>query len=103
MLLKITPQKKHFAGKKKKKKKKKKFFLDGVEITLHSSLNLRKRTFGHVLLAKIQISLRIGEVWSESSLSAFWIAKDAKFLHADNEKSHQTVRRRRIHHENMPI
>ena len=27
--------------------------------------------------AKIQISLRIRAVWSESSLGAFWIAKDA--------------------------
>ena len=35
--------------------------------------------------AKIQISLRIRAVWSESSLGAIWIAKDAKFLHADNE------------------
>ena len=31
---------------------------------------------------EIQISLRIRAVWSESSLSAFWIAT---FLHADNE------------------
>ena len=49
------------------------------------SLNVRKRTFRHVLSAKIQISLRIRAVWSESSLGAFWIAKIAKFLHADNE------------------
>ena len=46
--------------------------------------NVRKRTFGHVRPAKIQISLRIRAVWSESSLSAFWIAKDAKFVHADS-------------------
>ena len=37
--------------------------------------------------AKIQISLRIHVVWSESSLGPFWITKDAKFLHADNEDS----------------
>ena len=42
--------------------------------------------------AKIQISLRIRAVWSESSLGAFWIDKDVdKFLHADNEDSDQTV------------
>ena len=41
--------------------------------------------FVYVRLAKIQISLRIRAVWSEFSLGAFWIAKDAKFLHADNE------------------
>ena len=29
-------------------------------------------------------------------LSAFWIAKDAKFLHADNEVSNQTARMRRL-------
>ena len=46
---------------------------------------VRKRTFRHVLPAKIQISLRICTVWSESSLGTFWIANDAKFLHADKE------------------
>ena len=30
--------------------------------------------------AKIQISLRIRAVWSESSLDAFWTAKEAKFF-----------------------
>ena len=46
--------------------------------------------------AKIQISLRIRVIWSESSLDAFWIAKDANFLHADNEYSNQTARIRRL-------
>ena len=32
------------------------------------SRNVRKRTFEHVRPAKIQISLRIRAVWSESSL-----------------------------------
>ena len=35
--------------------------------------------------AKTQISLGIRPVWSESSLSAQWIAKDPRFLHADSE------------------
>ena len=35
--------------------------------------------------AKIQISLRILVVWSGSSLVAFCIAIDTKFLHTDNE------------------
>ena len=48
---------------------------------------VRKRTFGHVRPAKYQISLRIRAVWSESLLCAFWIAKDAKILHKDNEDS----------------
>ena len=46
--------------------------------------------------AKIQISLRILTVWSESSLGAFWIAGDTKFLLADNEQSDQTVRMRML-------
>ena len=47
--------------------------------------NVRKCTFGHVRPAKFQISLCIRAVWSESSLSAFWIAKDVKFLPVDNK------------------
>ena len=35
---------------------------------------VRKQTFGTVRLAKIQISLRIRAVKSESSLDAFWTA-----------------------------
>ena len=46
--------------------------------------------------AMIQISLRICAVWSESSLGTFSIAKDAKFLHAENEYSDQTVRIHRL-------
>ena len=56
--------------------------------------NGRKRTARHVRPAMIQISLRIRAVWSESSPAAFWIAKDAKFLHWDNEDSDQTARMR---------
>ena len=46
--------------------------------------------------AKIQISLRIRTVWSDSSLCAFSIAKAAKCLLANNEDSDQTVRMRRL-------
>ena len=35
-----------------------------------------KRTFGHLSPAKIQVSLLIRAIWSESSLGAFWFAKD---------------------------
>ena len=52
---------------------------------------VRKRTSGFVRPAKIQISLRIRAVWSESSLGAFWIAKDAEFLQTDNEDSDRTA------------
>ena len=42
--------------------------------------------------AKIQNSLCSRTVWSESSMGTFWIAKAAKFLHADNEDFDQTAR-----------
>ena len=35
----------------------------------------------------IQISLRIGAVWSDYSQGTFWIAKDAMFFRADYEDS----------------
>ena len=40
--------------------------------------------------AKTQISLGIHPVWSESSLCAWWVAKDPRFLHAGREDSEQT-------------
>ena len=60
----------------------------------NSSRNVRKCTFGHVHPVMVQISLRIWAshaVWSESQLNAFWIAKDTKFLHAQNEDTGQTA------------
>ena len=60
------------------------------------SRNVRKRTFWHVRPAKIQISLRIRAVWSESSLGTFWKAMDAKCLRADNEDSDQTALMRKL-------
>ena len=61
-----------------------KWLYGGISIQDHTnreqeSHNSRKRNFWHVRPANIQISLRIREVWSESSLGAFWIAKDALF------------------------
>ena len=46
--------------------------------------------------AKIQISLGIRPVWSESSLCAQWVAKDPSVLHADSEDSDQTGRMPRL-------
>ena len=60
------------------------------------SRNVGKRTYEYVRPAKIQIRLRIRAVWSESSLGAFRIAKDAKFLHEDNENSVQITQMRRL-------
>ena len=45
--------------------------------------------FRYMHSANIHYNLRV--VWSDSSLGAFWIAKDAKFLHTKNEDSDQTV------------
>ena len=59
-------------------------------------MSFRKRTFGHVRLAMIQISLHTPTVWSESSLGIFWTTKNAKFLHADNDDSDQTARMHRL-------
>ena len=56
--------------------------------------NVRKRRY--LRRAKIQISVRIRAGWSESSLGAFWIAKDAKFLNAGSEDSDQKARMRRL-------
>ena len=67
-----------------------------ADIENKRSCNVTKRTFDHVRPAKIQISLRIRAGWSESSLGAFWIAKGAQFLHADNEDSDQTARMHRL-------
>ena len=45
--------------------------------------NVGKYTLGLVHQAKIKISLRFRA--ESQSLSAFWIAKDTMFVHADNE------------------
>ena len=58
---------------------------------MYLSRNVRKRTFRHVRPTKIQISLHIRAVWSDSSLDAILIAMDAKFLNEDNEDSDQTA------------
>ena len=62
-----------------------------LKAQIHLSINARKRNFGHVRPAKIQISLCIRAVLSEDSLDTFWMAKNAKFLHADNRDYDQTV------------
>ena len=71
-------------------------WLKKVLIKHYTSRHIRKHTCEHVHPAKIQISLYISAVWSEISLGAFWIAKDTKFLYADNEDYG-------YHYENMPI
>ena len=63
------------------------------------SHNVTKGTFGRVCPVKIQISLCIPVVWSESLLGTFWIAKDATFLHADTAGAFESL----CYYENMPI
>ena len=63
---------------------------------LYTSHNVRNPTFGHVRPAKNLISLRISAAWLESLAGAFWIAKDAKFLHSNNEASDQTAQMGRL-------
>ena len=71
-----------------------------IEDSNHSqkqmSPTVRKHISGNGRPVKIQISLCIRAVWSESSLGALWIAKNTNFLHADNEDSDQTARMRRL-------
>ena len=57
------------------------------------SHRVTKPTKWHVPSVKTQISLGIRPVWSESSLSAQWVAKDPSFPHADSEDSDQTGHR----------
>ena len=67
----------------------------GLQFTQgYLSRNAIKRTLGYERPAKIQIRLRFRAVWS--ALGACWIAKDTKFLHADNEDSDQTEWMRRL-------
>ena len=51
---------------------------------------MTKQTKWPVRLAMTQFSLGIHLVWPKSSLSAHWLAKDSRFLHADSEDSDQT-------------
>ena len=60
------------------------------------SRNIRKRTFGHVRPAKIQISLNILTVCSESSVDVFLDSEGNKVSYADNEDLDQTARMRRL-------
>ena len=69
---------------------------DTVFFTVSFEPQRQKTYLGHVRPVKIQISLRIRAVWSESSLGAFWIASDAMVLPVDNEDFYQTVRMCRL-------
>ena len=63
---------------------------------IYLSCNIREHTFRNVHPAKIKISLCNFAVWSESSLGTFYLTKDAKVLHADNEDSGWSVQMCRL-------
>ena len=54
------------------------------------------RIFEYVRTAKMRISLCIRAVRTKSSTGAFWIAKDAEFLHTNNEDSNQPAHMHRL-------
>ena len=76
----------------------------GGKFPIHSVLEYPELNMSHSMTkptewlhpAKTQISLGICPVWSETSLSAQWVAKDPSFLHADSEDSDQTGRMPRL-------
>ena len=55
------------------------------------SHNARKLQSDMYALLRFRYSFGICAVKSEYSLDAFWLAKDAKFLHVDNKDSDQTA------------
>ena len=57
--------------------------------------NSRKRTFGHAPSEDSDQPAHSRSL-SESSLDIFWIAKDIKFLHTDNEDFDQTAQMHRL-------
>ena len=61
------------------------YFVENPCTTLHMSRLMTTPTKRSVRPAKTQISLGIRQVWSESSLCAFGVAKDPNFHHADSE------------------
>ena len=65
-------------------------------ILQHMSHDMIKPKKTWLAPAKIQISLGIRPVWSESSLCAQWVAKDPVLLHADSEDSDRTGRMPRL-------
>ena len=66
------------------------------QLTMHMRRIARNRTFGYWCALGEYSDQPAHFHWSESSLCAFWTAKDANFLHADNEDSDQTARMRRL-------
>ena len=54
----------------------------------HLSHTVRNCTFGHLRPLKTYINVRICQVWSESSLGAFWVAKDETYFFMRTTKAY---------------
>ena len=67
-----------------------------IGIQVHTSLNVRNRTFWHVCPTKTQISLRIRAVWSESSLSTWRNSVSLDIKNVPSQDYDQTARTRRL-------
>ena len=78
------------------KKNKKKTSVCPVYNNKHVGCYVRQHTFWNVRLAKIQISLRIRAVWSESSLSAWRNFVSLPIQNVSSEDSDQTARMRSL-------
>ena len=75
-------------------------FLEGAFYGKDLNRNVRKRTFGYICPAKIQISASDQSAHSRILIRIFfgriWIAKDVKFLHVDKKDSDQTARMNKL-------
>ena len=58
---------------------------------VYMSRRMTKPTKWHVRPVKTRISLGILPVWSESSLSALWVARVPRFHHADSKDSESSL------------
>ena len=65
--------------------------LDSVLVSKSRKINYKKRS---AMSENVPLNMCVQRRFR--SACAFWIAKDAKFLHADNEDSNQTARMRRL-------
>ena len=62
-----------------------KFDISNIDLLYMCNITKPKKTT--VRPVKIQISLGIRPIWSESLLSTQWVAKDSSFLHAYSKES----------------
>ena len=71
-------------------------FIRGIFMSIWATTSKNVSSYRHVCPVNIRINLCICAVLSESWLGIVWIAKDARFLHADNVNSDQTAQMHRV-------